>query len=214
MKFRIDLKIFIFLIIFYITKQIEIYSFIMLFAFIHEIGHLLVGILLKMKPEKMEIMPFGLAISFKTNINEYNKKIGKANLLELKKMIVAIAGPLTNLLIIIITMNIKIPVQKGLMIIYTNLLIMIFNLIPVYPLDGGRILKQIIHILKGKEKAEKNINDISIITTIILTAIASIAILYEKNIGIFLIDFYLWYLVIKENKRYANRKMIYAQLLK
>lgn len=214
MKFRIDLKIFIFLIIFYITKQIEIYSFIMLFAFIHEIGHLLVGILLKMKPEKMEIMPFGLAISFKTNINEYNKKIGKANLLELKKMIVAIAGPLTNLLIIIITMNIKIPVQKGLMIIYTNLLIMIFNLIPVYPLDGGRILKQIIHILKGKEKAEKNINDISIVTTIILTAIASIAILYEKNIGIFLIDFYLWYLVIKENKRYTNRKMIYAQLLK
>ena len=46
MRFRIDLKIFIFLIIFYFTKQIEIYAMIMLFALIHELGHLLAGILM------------------------------------------------------------------------------------------------------------------------------------------------------------------------
>lgn len=52
MRFRIDLKIFIFLIIFYFTKQIEIYAMIMLFALIHELGHLLAGILMGMKPRK------------------------------------------------------------------------------------------------------------------------------------------------------------------
>ena len=60
MRFRIDLKIFIFLIIFYFTKQIEIYAMIMLFALIHELGHLLAGILMGMKPEKIELMPFGV----------------------------------------------------------------------------------------------------------------------------------------------------------
>ena len=34
MRFRIDLKIFIFLILFYFTKQIESYAFIMIFAII------------------------------------------------------------------------------------------------------------------------------------------------------------------------------------
>ena len=64
MRFRIDLKIFIFLILFYFTKQIELYAMIMIFAIIHELGHLLAGLLMGMKPEKLEIMPFGVSISY------------------------------------------------------------------------------------------------------------------------------------------------------
>ena len=147
MRFRIDLKIFIFLIIFYFTKQIEIYAMIMLFALIHELGHLLAGILMGMKPEKIELMPFGVSISFKIKVEEYNKKIKKGNMLEIKKILVALAGPLTNFIIIIIASNINIDLFKALIIIYTNFLIMIFNLLPIYPLDGGRIIKEIINIL-------------------------------------------------------------------
>ena len=88
MRFRIDLKIFIFLIIFYFTKQIQIYTYIMIFAFIHEIGHLITGLLMGMKPEKLEIMPFGISVSFKIKPQEYNKKIKKGNYLEIKKIIV------------------------------------------------------------------------------------------------------------------------------
>ena len=39
MKFKIDLNIFIFLIIFLLTRQIEVYATIMFFAIIHELGH-------------------------------------------------------------------------------------------------------------------------------------------------------------------------------
>lgn len=213
MRFRIDLKIFIFLIIFYFTKQIEIYAMIMFFAFIHELGHLFAGILLGMKPEKIELMPFGVSISFKINVKEYNNKIKKGNILEIKKIIVAIAGPITNLLIILLTLNLKIEIIKSLTIIYTNFLIMIFNLIPIYPLDGGRVLKGFLHINLGKRKTEEYINNISIITTIFITAISSILILYVKNISIFLIDMYLWYLVIKEYSKYKRRKYIYQKIL-
>lgn len=213
MRFRIDLKIFIFLIIFYFTNQIEIYTMIMLFALIHEIGHLLMGLLIGMKPEKIELMPFGVSISFKIKVEEYNKKIKKGNLLEIKKMVVALAGPLTNFIIIIITNNLKIDIFKSLMIIYTNFLIMIFNLLPIYPLDGGRILKGILHINFGIRTTEFYINIISKIMVAIITILSSILILYVHNIAILFIDLYLWYLVLKEDVKYKKREEIYNKIL-
>lgn len=213
MRFRIDLKIFIFLVLFYFTKQIEIYALIMIFAIIHELGHLVAGILMGMKPEKIELMPFGLSVSFKININEYNKKIKKGNNLETKKILIALAGPLTNLIMILITYRLKIDIIKSMLIIYTNFLIMIFNLLPIYPLDGGRILKGILHISFGKRKSEKYINNISKITVIIITAITSILILYIQNISFILIDIYLGYLIIKEDLIYKKREEIYKKIL-
>mgnify|MGYP004458389751 FL=1 len=208
MRFRIDLKIFVFLIIFYFTKQIEIYAMIMFFALIHELGHLLAGLLLGMKPEKIELMPFGVSISFKIKVEEYNKKIKKGNLLEIKKILVAIAGPLTNFIIILITNSLKIDIFKGLMIIYTNFLIMMFNLLPIYPLDGGRVLKGILHINFGIRKSELYTNIISKVMVAIITAISSIMILRVHNIAILLIDMYLWYLVIKEDTIFKKRMQL------
>ena len=213
MRFRIDLKIFIFLIIFYFTKQIEIYAMIMFFALIHELGHLIAGLLMGMKPEKIELMPFGVSISFKIKVEEYNKKIKKGNLLEIKKMVVALAGPLTNFIIIIITNNLKIDIFKSLMIIYTNFLIMIFNLLPIYPLDGGRILKGILHINFGIRTTEFYINIISKIMVAIITILSSILILYVHNVAILFIDLYLWYLVLKEDVKYKKREEIYNKIL-
>lgn len=213
MKFRIDLKIFLFIILFILTRQIEIYSLVMIFALVHELGHLIVGLICGMKPNKLSIMSFGISISFKIMPEEYNKKIKNGNIIEIKKIIVALAGPITNLLVILVVNNMNINIIKGIMIIYTNLLIMIFNLLPIYPLDGGRILKGILHINYGKKRAEKYINQVSFITVIIITAVSSILILYIQNIAIFLIDVYLWYLVIKENIIYKRRMEIYTKIL-
>ncbi len=214
MRFRIDLKIFLFVILFYITKQVEIYAMIMFFAIIHEFGHLLVGLLLGMKPEKLEIMPYGVGISFKLTPKDYNKKIKKGNLLELKKLAVAIAGPLTNLIIIFATIHIRTNVFWGLMILYSNLVLIIFNLLPIYPLDGGRLLKGIIHILFGKAKAEKYSNNISFITLILFTFLASIAIYKMENIAIFLVVLALWIIFIKEDIKYEKRCKIYNLVAK
>ena len=82
MRVRIDLKIFIFLALFYFTNQIKIYLIIMFFSIIHELGHIIMGLILKMKPNRLEIMPCGLAISFTTNMDDLNCKIKNGNLLE------------------------------------------------------------------------------------------------------------------------------------
>ena len=154
----------------------------------------------------MELMPTGLAIAFKTDANYFNIKIGKGNLFTIKKLFVAIAGPLTNLLMIIIVSFINIEYNFKLMIIYANWLMIFFNLLPIYPLDGGRIIESILHLNFGLEKSRDIMNDVSIIVMIILTAVGSIAILYYKNIAIFFIIMYLWIIVINESIKFTKKK--------
>lgn len=216
MKIRLNLKIFIFIAIFILTRQIEIYGIIMLFSIFHELGHMLAGILLGFKPNEIEIMPFGLSIGFESKLENYNHKIKKGTILTIKKMIIAICGPLTNLIFVLIFSIFKNPIieSKIELIIYANIIIGMFNLIPIYPLDGGRIAKYILNITEGRAKAYKYTNLISNITISMLTAISSIAVLYFKNVAILLILGYLWLLVIKENKRYKNKKVIYENIQK
>ena len=46
MQIKVDLKIFIAILIFLLTEQLNIYIVFMLFAIIHELGHVLTGIIL------------------------------------------------------------------------------------------------------------------------------------------------------------------------
>lgn len=93
-------------------------------------------------------------------------------------------------------------------IFYANILICVFNLLPIYPLDGGRILKEIISIRSGIKKSYYYINKISNITMICLMFISSILLLYIHNIAILIILVYLGYLVIKQNKIYKIKSRL------
>lgn len=203
MSIKIDLRIFFFGILFFLTKQIEIYALLMLFAFLHELGHLLAGLLLGFKPKSMGINPLGFQITFQTKIEDDNKEIEKGNKSKLKKIAIFLAGPIINLIIAItfLFINQGIVASRN-NIIYSNLLLAIFNLLPIYPLDGGRILKEIIHIYKGKKETYKIMKNISKIMVIFLTILVSILILYVHNIAFLFILAYLWYLVIKNQKEY------------
>lgn len=77
MSININLKIFLFAIIFYFTKQIEIYALLMIFAILHEMGHLICGLILGLKPKALKIMPLGISIEFSVIYNDYNKKSKK-----------------------------------------------------------------------------------------------------------------------------------------
>ena len=217
MRITIDLKIFLFALIFVITNQIKFYAILMIYAVIHELGHLVCGLILKLKPESFNITPFGLQISFKADLDLYNTKVKNGTKLCLKRMILAIAGPLTNFLIVFILIALNHAginansILLGETAIYANILIGIFNLIPIYPLDGGRILKEIINIRSGMKKSYYYINKISNVTMICLMFISSILLLYIHNIAILIILAYLGYLVIKQNRIYKIKsKLIHA----
>ena len=209
MQIKINLKVFLFLLIFLVTKQIKIYALLMCLALIHELGHVIAGIILGFKPEAISIIPTGFSVKFNGTCKNYNKKIKNGTMLSLKKAIIAFAGPFVNFIMIIViiayyqitknTEMINIPID---LLIYSNLLILLFNLIPIYPLDGGRILKETLHINYGIYMSYIITNKVSNITVIILTVVSSFAILAYKNIAILIIIAYLWTLVYVENKRY------------
>lgn len=216
MQIKINLKVFLFLLIFLITRQIKIYALLMCLALIHELGHVMAGIILGFKPESISIIPTGFSVKFKNDFKNYNKKIKNGNMLALKKAIIAFAGPLVNLIIMAISIIYykitEISEIAGIsieLLIYSNLLIFIFNMLPIYPLDGGQILKEIVHIKYGLFTAYVITNKISNVVVIILTAFASFAILEYKNIAILIIIAYLWGLVANENKKYNLKLKIW-----
>lgn len=213
MSIKIDLKIFLFLFLFLLTSQIDIYILLMIFAILHELGHLIAGLILKFKTEEIKLTPIGLQIKFKTDTIEY-KNENKINEFNIKKAIIVLFGPLTNFIIstiFIIIASFNIGFRSTYIyqiIIYSNFLIGIFNLIPIYPLDGGRLLNEILKMTLGNKKAYKYTYIVSKSILIILTAISSIAILYLQNIAIVIILGYLWYLEILEIRKYNKRKNI------
>ena len=161
------------------------------------------------------MLPLGFIVSFKIDTKNYNKKIFKANLLVVKKLIVALAGPLTNFILIIIFLLLNketiFTIQTDLLI-YANILVFIFNILPIYPLDGGRIIKNILHIFCGKINSLKITNIVSNIFAIILTLLTLYLVIISKNIAYMFMLAYIWVLIIKENKIYKLKMRIYKYL--
>lgn len=128
---------------------------------------------------------------------------------EAKKIFVALAGPVTNMIAIALIMCFKPFSERSNILIYINFLIAVFNLIPIYPLDGGRVLKGLLYVIFGNWKSKQYIADLSIIFMIFLTAISSVAIYYFKNIAILFMILYLWGLVINEYIVYKKKLKIF-----
>ena len=204
MCIKFDIKILLFLAMFYITNQHKMYLLFLAFIFLHEIAHLIVGIILGVIPTHFEIKPIGCSISFRYKIDDYNKKILKGNLAELKKIIIYLAGPLFNFIVGIIALLLCFNES----ICYINFSIMIFNLLFIYPLDGGRIFKSILSIFLGEGSAYKCVKKTTNVIFILLLVVCSVVILEYHNMGIICGLIYVQYIRIRSNKEIDNKLRI------
>lgn len=212
MQIKIDMKILIFALIFYITEQLNIYILLMIFACLHELGHLCLGRILGFKPYLFEMKPIGFSVSFNNPIEDYNKKIKKANLLELKKIFIYLAGPIVNALVAITIYFLNIENTLKVECIYINLILILVNLLFVYPLDGGRILKSVLCIFCGLKKSYIITERISLTMTILILFVSSILILKIHNFGLLIMVLYLVYVKMKETSIIERKLAVYEML--
>ncbi len=126
-------------------------EFIIIFSIIiiHELGHLLISKIYNWNLDKIEIYPFGGCIKF-------NEKINRPLI---EEIFILIGGPLTQIILFLIITFI----YKNGFISYRNYLLfksyhktlLIFNLLPIYPLDGGKILNCILNYFIPFKKSNK-----------------------------------------------------------
>ena len=197
MKAKVDFKIFFILLLYIVTQKVDIFALTFVFIILHEIGHIISGILLGLKINKLELNIAGISLEF--------KNYGKER--KINNIIIDLAGPVINLLSAIIGLWIQSEI-----IIYVNAMLFIINMLPIYPLDGGRILKNILLYKNTYKQTIKMIETIAKYTLIILIIFASILILSFKNISIFVLIIYLWGIYIKERHKNKIIKRVYQTI--
>lgn len=126
-------------IVYAIFGKITVFIVYTLSALLHEIGHSLVAENLGYSLNKITLMPFGAVVS--GNV---------AGLRALDQIKIALAGPLLNLAIAFLFIAFWWIIPETYAVTYivveANLALCFVNLIPLLPLDGGRILNSILSI--------------------------------------------------------------------
>lgn len=158
--------------------------FIFLFSIIlHEFGHLIMAKFLNVHIKNIKFKIFGIS----AEIEE------ESRISNIKKILVIGIGPIINLFICVIFVRFKI-------LFYTNLLLFLFNILPIIPLDGGKVLFYLINLKFDYLKSSKIILLISKLVLIILSIFYCFAIFIVRNIIIFMVIVYLWGAFLKEEK--------------
>ena len=124
----------------------------------------------------------------------------------LNKIITYLAGPICNLAIALIFYLLNFKIE----LVQINLILGILNLLPVLPLDGGRILKEIIKYFYNNKTASIFMIEVTKFSLIIFSLIYSVAILKFKNIAILFLIMYMWWLYSIEEKKFQTLKRVYG----
>lgn len=179
-----------------ITGLFKDFTYITLLIFIHEVGHLTGALIYKWKIKKIVILPFGGITIFNELLNKSLKE----------ELIILLLGPIFQIIFyfIICFLNINTP-----MITNYHYALLFFNMLPIIPLDGSKILNIILNKIISFKKSHLVTIYISLIT-IILLGLEGIKL---KNLMLLVIIFFLLIKIIKEinEHKYLFNKFLYER---
>lgn len=165
-------------------------------VFIHELTHYMVARKLGFKGFDIEIFPLGFSLNLE-GLEEATTK---------EDLIISMSGPLLNILLSIVFYLLYFKFHNYYLysLYLSNLIIGIFNFIPAFPLDGGRILRDILCFKTFYREANKITMNISIIIGILLMFLYIF--LFMKEINNFSLGIASLFIIIsslKEKERIA-----------
>lgn len=158
-----------------------------LIVFIHELGHITMALIFKYKIKKINIYPFGGYTIFESSINTPF----------ITEFMVFLGGILFQSIFLYLSKQLLDNASYTYKLIENyNLSILIFNLIPIIPLDGSKVINILLNKIFPFKKSHLLTIYISYITILLLIVFSL------KNINLLLMIFLLLTLLIKEHKRH------------
>ncbi|MFL0251218.1 M50 family metallopeptidase [Clostridium neuense] len=167
---------------------------VFVFVILHEFVHYLTARKLGFSGFHIEILPFGASIKFR-NLEEASYK---------EELIISISGPIMNFVLAVIFYAAlrKYDCTELYNFFIINLSLGIFNLLPAFPLDGGRILRDILCKKFSYKKASKITVYLSIVLSIMLIMMYFIFLFCgADNPNLILISLFILFCSFKERRR-------------
>ena len=154
--FKINIFTYIYFLLCLITGYIKESLIIFLIIIIHELGHLMISLILHYKVIKCELYPFG-------GLTLVDKKI---NVPLRDDLLIYCFGIINQIIVGLIVLTFT---NDNYAFLYYNKIIILFNLIPIYPLDGFHILLTLLQYKIGFYKSLIIMKYVSILLLIIFS---------------------------------------------
>ncbi|AEY64926.1 site-2 protease family protein [Clostridium sp. BNL1100] len=199
-RIQIDLLIIPVFLAAMIGKLLVAYSMTLGFIICHELGHIATGAMCGAGLSSFRLLPVGV-----------NAAIDDFQCSKSQKLLIYISGPLVNVVfaIIIYCVHMWKTLAGGflnvdiMLAITINLWLAIFNLIPIPPLDGGRIAIELLADKVGLFRANRLMNIFSLFFSIMIICIGTVVLIKSRyNGSLVLIGVYIIFL-LKKNKKEA-----------
>lgn len=173
---------------------------------LHELCHLLAALCLRVKVFSIIVMPFGMTVRLSPQIIREPKK----------EVLIALAGPLSNLLMLAIGLCFLSSDNMNLFLfLIANAAVFLLNLLPIPPLDGGRVLRAIVIHKWGFLPAAKVMRRLSYcLIGLMIGAGVFLLLQFRGNISLLMIAAFLCYNLVSEKKNgdlLTMRMMIYEK---
>ncbi len=159
---------------FLVTGQISAFFIFVGVVLTHELGHYFVAKKLGYKLDSFFLAPYGVSLNYKDKTFEGSDEFK-----------IAVAGPIVNITMSIIAVALWwiFPVLYGFTDIFVSqsILLALFNLLPAYPLDGGRIFISILSGRISRKKAMKIITIANLLFSILFMGLFIYSCTYDYN---------------------------------
>lgn len=152
---------------------------------LHEFAHYFIAKKLGYKLKNMYIMPYGVCLSYNDTL--FSEK---------DEIYIAIAGPVINIIFCLLCVTLWWLFPETYYYLdyfcFCNLMLATFNLIPCFPLDGGRVLVGLLSSKIDREKALKVTIIINYIVSIVLLVLFFVSILKDINFTYLFVAIFLF----------------------
>lgn len=194
-KVKINYFLIPILVLSFYANYLKQLSTVLVVVLLHEGVHCLISYSYHIQVSEIMLFPFGGVV----------KAENELGVDPIKEIMIAISGPLFNFALLFLLIFIKTVFRynsEGLdFLIRVNIVIGSFNLLPVIPLDGGRVIRSTLTLWLGLKKATLAAIQIGKVICYIVCFIGvSLTIKDYQNIYIVFISFFLYYSLLQERK--------------